>query len=353
MKKETFAEKLARKSFESEAIQKSWQAHIQAFGPILEPAFVENYQARIELTAALNFISNRELKKGLKKLQLIEKVCVTDEDKAAWLFCMGLCFEMANVKDDMVACYQEAGGYGHKFYLPYLKIAKTAHNDDEFEIAVENYIKAIQCFEGEELDAQKSIILGSAYANYASCLTMMHHYEEAEKALQKSKEILPEQKGRATTEAILEAAKGDEEKAHYYTEIIAVEEPMFYAHTKKMVNDILEKKHPHFNLVALEEGVVEEFWDWFVSNEASLIKKLEMKDYDTVFQMIQSKLKEVFSFMEHDLEFGIELREGFYQVIFADFFMVSLEHGYKELIEKSPKVLAEHWGFDIAKRIEV
>ena len=61
MKKLSFADKLARKSFESAKFQQSWQVHYQAFGPILEPAFVENYQAKIHLTAALNFISNRNL----------------------------------------------------------------------------------------------------------------------------------------------------------------------------------------------------------------------------------------------------------------------------------------------------
>ena len=151
MKKETFAEKLARKSFESAAIQKSWQVHIQAFGPILEPAFTDNYQARIDLTAALNYISNREVDKGLKKLQLIENACSTDEDRAALLFCMGLCFEMANSKDDMVAYYREAGNYGHGFYLPYLKIAKAAQNDAAFEIAEENYKKAIQFFNKQRI----------------------------------------------------------------------------------------------------------------------------------------------------------------------------------------------------------
>lgn len=349
MKKETFVDKLARKSFESAAIQKSWQAHMQAFGQILEPAFVDDYQTRLDLTAALNFISNRELKKGLKKLQLIENVCSTDEDKAAWLFCMGLCLEMANIKEDMIAYYQEAGEYGHRFYLPYLKIAKEAHNDAVFEIAEENYRKAIQCLREDKLDEQKRIILGSAYTNYASCLTMMHRYEEAEEALKKSKEILPEQKGRAATEAILKAAKGDAEKAYYFTDIIATQIPVSYEVTKKMVNDILEKKHPHFNWITLPEGRVEAFWDWFVSNEVSLLKKLEMEDYDTVFQMIQPKLKEVFSFMERDLEFGIEPREGFYQITFADFFMVSLEQGYKELIEAVPKSLTKHWGFDTTR----
>lgn len=349
MKKETFAEKLARKSFESAAIQKSWHTHMQAFGPILEPAFIDNYKARVDLTAALNFISNRELKKGLKKLQLIEEDCSTDEDKAAWLFSMGLCMEMANIKENMIAYYQEAGKYGHKFYLPYLKIAKVAHNDAVYEVAEENYVKAIECLVNDKIDNQKRVILGSAYTNYASCLTMMHRYEEADKTLIKSTEILPEQKGRAATEAILQAAMGNNEKAHYYLNITEKEMPVFYEHTKKMVNEILEKKHPHFNLTALTESSIEAFWDWFLVNEKILFKKLEMKDYDAVFQMIQTKLKEVFSFMERDLEFGIEPQEAFYQITFADFFMVSLEHGYKKLIEKAPKSLAEHWRFDIAR----
>ena len=53
--------------------------------------------------------------------------------------------------------------------------------------------------------------------------------------------------------------------------------------------------------------------------------------------------------MERDLEFGIEPRDGFYQITFADFFMASLEQGYKELIEAAPKSLAKHWGFDTAR----
>ena len=58
MKKETFAEKLARKSFNSAGVQRSWQMHMKAFGPILEPAFAEDFQTRIHLVNALNHISN-------------------------------------------------------------------------------------------------------------------------------------------------------------------------------------------------------------------------------------------------------------------------------------------------------
>ena len=74
MGKLSLAEKLAKKSFESDAIQKSWQVHLQMFGPILEPAFAGSYQARVHLTAALNHISTRDLKAGLVQyIQQIQK----------------------------------------------------------------------------------------------------------------------------------------------------------------------------------------------------------------------------------------------------------------------------------------
>lgn len=349
MNKQTIVDKLAKKSFESAAVQKSWQAHMQAFGPILEPAFAENYQARIDLTSALNDISKRDLEKGFQKLKSIQKYCITDDDYAAWLFFMGLCFEMANVKEEMLAYYHESGKCGHKFYLPYLKIAKAAHNDAAFDVAESNYNRAIQCLLEDKQDEQKKVILGSAYTNYASCLTMMHRYEEAEEALKISTDVLPEQKGKAAAEAILAAAKGDAEKAQYFTEILATQLPAFYDPTKKMVDSILEKKHPQFNRIRIEEGRKYTFWDWFVSNEGIFLQKLGMEEYDIVFQMIQQKLRDVFPFMERDLDFGIEPKEDFYQITFADYYMVSLEYGYKELIEAAPEVLSKHWGFDIAR----
>lgn len=57
MKKETLANKLARKSFESKKIQESWQVHFQAFGPILKPAFIDNYQAKIFIVLSFYFFT--------------------------------------------------------------------------------------------------------------------------------------------------------------------------------------------------------------------------------------------------------------------------------------------------------
>ena len=53
--------------------------------------------------------------------------------------------------------------------------------------------------------------------------------------------------------------------------------------------------------------------------------------------------------MERSLEFAIEPRDHWYQVTFADFFMVALEHAYRELIEAVPPLLDTRWSFEIAR----
>ena len=78
MKKETLADKIAKKTFLSADFQKQWAIHMGAFGPILGPAFAEDYQSRIHLTAALNHISRRDVRSGLKKLQQLQEKCETN-----------------------------------------------------------------------------------------------------------------------------------------------------------------------------------------------------------------------------------------------------------------------------------
>ena len=146
MKKETLADKLARKTFQSRAFQKSWNIHVQAFGPILEPAFTEDYQARVHLTAALNLLSQQKLVEALQKLQALQEKCVCDADNAAVLFCMGVAFEMAGRQDEMLEYYSGANSCGHGFYLPYLKTARLFLDSCAYEKAAENYLAAIRCF---------------------------------------------------------------------------------------------------------------------------------------------------------------------------------------------------------------
>lgn len=227
------------------ALRQSWEVHRQAFGPILEPAFEENPQVRIHLINALNHISRREVKRGMEILKEIKQYCIYDEDKAAWTFFVGLCFEMGGAKEQMLQWYADAGKYNHRFYLPYLKLAKAAHAANELEKAKHYYETAIECLLEMPENEKDEIILGSSYANLTSCLTMLHRYPEAEAAW-KSTQAYPLQAGAYATAAILYAAMGAEEKTQEYLNILKQNAPQAFGQIQTMTRQILAGTHPSF-----------------------------------------------------------------------------------------------------------
>lgn len=349
MKKQTFADKMARKAFNNGAVKKSWEEHVKAFGPILEPAFPEDYQTRVHLTAALNHISRGEVNKGFDKLYPLQDACVTDTDKAAWLFCMGLGFEMAGAQNEMLVCYQQAGDFHHKFYLPYLKVAKCAFQDGALDAAEKNFRAAIGCLCEEDTKSVDQIILGSAYANLGACLTMMHRFEEAGEAMDSSEEIMPMLPGRMASKAILFAAMGQGEKALELMEKEAEQLPEVGEQVRENVRRILNGTHPHFAAVALDDDRVTEFWDWFGAEEKFLSAKLDTQAYDDVFPLIQQRLKAVFPFLERDPELAFQPEEDGVEIAFADFYMVSLRQGYERLVAACPEDIKARWRFAIVR----
>lgn len=227
------------------ALQYSWEVHRQAFGPILEPAFVENQQVRIILINALNHISRREIKRGMELLKEIYPHCIYDEDKAAWTFFVGLCFEMGGAQEQMLEWYAKAGEIGHRFYLPYLKLAKAAHAAAQFEKAKCYYETAIDCLLEMPEEDKDETVLGSAYTNLTSCLTMLHQYPEAENAWNTAQQY-PAQPGADATAAILYAAMGNSEKTAQHIENLKVKFPSWVAQTQEMTEQILSGIHPAF-----------------------------------------------------------------------------------------------------------
>ena len=228
-----------------EVLRQSWEVHRQAFGPILEPAFEESPQIRVRLIAALNHLSRREIRRGMEILKELSPHCVYDEDKAAWTFFVGLGFEMAGAREQMLQWYAAAGQYNHRFHLPYMKLARAAHGDGRFEEARGYYEKAIDCLQEMSENDRDEAILGSAYTNLCSCLTMLHRYPEAEAAWHKSRSH-PQQPGADATAAILYAAMGDAEKTAAHLEQLREKYPAWLERTKTMTQEILTGVHPSF-----------------------------------------------------------------------------------------------------------
>ena len=264
------------------------------------------------------------------------------------MFFFGLCFEVMGEKDRMLACYNASGEYGHSFYLPYLKIAKSAHSDSVYDVAEQNYRSAISCYDGIALSERDKVILASAYSNLAACLTMMHRYSDAENALATSAAILPQQQGRDATQAILYAAMGNEVEAAKCIENLKLQLPTLVSPTQQNISKILNGTHPHFHIVEINHDNINRFWQWFKDHAPEIASHAERGSYDEILSSLQVQLASVFPFMERPCELGIMPQEYGYEITFADFYMVSLQNGYKQLIAACPEVLRQQWHFTLA-----
>lgn len=347
MKKESLAEKMARKSFESDKFQQSWLVHMAAFGPILEPAFEGDYQAKIHLCAALNHISKRQLSQGLEKLKLLQKFVQTDVDKCACMFFMGLYCEMAGNQEQMLALYTMANEYGHKLYLPYMKVAKFYLGGHIYEKAEENYRAAIECFSAKGLSPQDKLILGSAYSNLASCLLMTHRYEEAEGALATSRSLYADAPGRAAVEAALYALKGDEKKVNDCLEALKGHARAAYAAVKESTDKILAKTDPLFFPQIIAEGVIADFWTWFGGYSGELAGKLEKEEYEKALTPVAEQLLKAFPFLEEVPNVALGKNEQGWVLQLQDLYAVAVMDAYEKLLSACPEEIQANWQFDV------
>lgn len=345
MKKETVAGKMARKAFLGEDFQRQWAVHMAAFGPILGPAFPEDHASRVHLLAALNQLSRREIRDGLKKLEQLKDKCMTDADRAAWLFFMGLGFEFAGMQEQMLACYTSAGTYGHRFYMPYLKLAKFYQQGCLYDRAEEQFRLTVGCFEGTGLSEADRRILSSAYTGLASTLTMMHRYEEAAAALESSRQLWPDAPGRAAAEAVLYAARGEFEKAETALEILKSHAPEAWGPLADMVKRIREGTEALFCPIPVKEEAVAAFWQWFLENREALEERLEAEEYP---EALEKRLRELLPYDRAQIEPEFFREEdGHLRMLLPDYYAVALTHGYEALLARMPEALSDRWSFEI------
>ena len=347
MAKESLADKMARKAFFRNDFQKSWQVHMQAFGPILKPAFEGNYQAKIHMTAVLNHISTRNLAQALPKLQGLQKYCETEADKAALLFCMALYSEMAGDAQQMLGYYNAANQCGHQFYMPYLKVGQFFLNNRMYQEAEENIRKAIGCFAATGLSKQDTLVLGSAYTNLASCLTMTHRYDEAEAALVTSRSLYPDAPGRAAPEAALHAIRGNAQQVAACIETLKAENEAVANAVKESTDKILAGTDPVFFPVPVEEEKMAAFWTWYASYEAELKEKLDGEQYDEGLTPVAKELLHTFPFLEDIPNVGLGKNSNGYVLELKDYYAVGIVDAYEKLLAICPQSIQDRWQFVI------
>ena len=348
MKKESLADKMARKAFDKPDVRKSWDVHMRAFGPILEPAFANNLQARIHLTAALNHITNKNLAQALIKLKALQKAVANEADKAALLFCFGLYSEMAGSQEQMLAYYTYANQCGHRFYLPYLKVAKFYLGARMCQEAEEHFHKAIDCFTATGLSDADRIILGSVYTNLASCLTMEHRYDEAEAALENSRTLCPDAPGRAAAEAVLYAIRGEAVRVEACLAILKTQGEEVCAAIKKNTDGILAGTDPMFFEVSVDEEKIASFWQWFARYEGEMKALLDREKYDEGLTPVAKQLLSAFPFLEEIPNVGLGKNDRGYVVELKDYYAVAIAAAYEKLLAACPEDIKDRWQFVIA-----
>lgn len=333
--KETFTQKMARKAFESPKIQESWQAHMRFFGPILEPAFPEDCPARIELCAALNYISRRDAAKGREKLAALETACQTSADEAALAFLRGLACEMTGDQAGMAAHYERAGDHGHSLYLPYLKLAKFYLAHHQYEKCEHNSRRAIACLDSGPSNPQ---LLAAAWANLASCLTMMHRYEEAQEAMARSKALHPTVPSRAASEALLLALGEDEAGARQCLEELKAQTPAVYEPVKASIERVLRREDPLFFPVELDQSKLPAFWAWFAGYE----KELELQG-EAALGPVAHQLLKTFPFLEEPPILTLTDR----CLAVKDLYITAAAQAYDSLLAACPPSIRERWEFEV------
>ncbi|MBQ3504902.1 MAG: tetratricopeptide repeat protein [Oscillospiraceae bacterium] len=347
MAKLSLTDKLAKKTFESAKFQQSWNVHMHTFGPILEPAFSENYQAKVHLTAALNLISSRQIAQAFQKLKQMDKFCETDADKTAFLFFMGVCFEFMGDREQMIDFYCAANEYEHNFYMPYIKVGKVFLSEHAYAPAYENYRAAIDCFTATGLSDQDKLILGAAYTNLATCLTMMHRYEEAEDALGTSTALCPNVPGRAAVEAALCALRGDRTAVETCLAALKEHSPEVHDAVKESTDKILSGTDPLFFTVPLEEEKMQAFWIWFWGYSQKLLSTLDAQQYAKALTPLGEKLLETFPFLEETPYIALGRNEKGYVLELKDGYAVAIAHAYGKLLDICPVEVLNIWQFSV------
>lgn len=340
------ADKKAQKALNDPQFQKNWASHMKSFGPILKDAFAEDPQGKVTLCAALTNITAKKQPQALLKLNSLQKHLVTDADKAAFFFAMGLFCEYAGKFDEMAALYNQANDLRHSFYLPYLKAGKYALDTRDYTAAEKNYRSALRCLSAIPSDKEKQL-LASAHTNLASCLVMMHRYEEADAALAASRNLMPLFPGRSAPEAILHAIRGECTQMLAALESLKSMVPFAYDAIKKSTDRILAGTEPQFFTLPVENGKVSAFWNWFTVSEADLKAKADKQEYDAVMTAVGEHLLEAFPFLEQRPTTALGKNDKGYVIQLKDMYAAGIIDAYGKLLAAYPEELKNRWLFDV------
>ena len=224
----------------------------------------------------------------------------------------------------------------------YRKLADCACHEGLFGFAEQNYQEAIRLFQKEK-NTELSV-LSVLYSSLASCLTMMHEYESAEKALgyaEKTEIKTPEEQ---SARVILYAVNGDYEKAESTLKFFLKQKDIREDYgLQKKIDDIRAGADEQFCTMSVENSEIRAFRVWF-SNRIEAFKTIldedQAEDISEMTLEISERLKQVFPFTQRSLHVSA-YKDGSYLFFVSDFYAKALSDGLTELFSKMPERFKE------------
>lgn len=339
----TFTKKLAELAMRLPAFRRSWQAHMEVFLPILEPAFKDDPVSRVHLCAALNHLARKNAAKAHLKLYPLHAACKTDADRTAWHFFMGLHAEAANDVKAMMHHFEAANALGHRFYMPYVKVAEFAFWHGELEIAEANYQAAIDCYYDISLDDQVRAALCFAYSRLASAQTIMHRYEDAAATLSAARRILPDHPPCYAAQAILQAATGRFAEAEASLASLKERDVRLAESAQGLVAEIRDGSNAVFCTLPMSDSAVASFWAWFTEAESHLRTLLELKRNSEAVRRVLEQLEPLMPVHGVILDVKMNRIAGKFSITLRDHYALTVSAAFDALCTAMPETLRDYW----------
>ncbi len=334
---------------------KGWRdVHTKAFGEIFSLAFNDREDAQIHLTAALINISERKFDIAMPKLKMLESICVTEYDRAAINYFIGLNYEMMGNENKMNEYYENLKSSCITFvfpfvFHPYYRIAKFAQRDMEFGKAVFYYQKALSFYEDLTPDAKMKSSVSQIIYDIATIYICMHEYEEAEKLLEISKSYDDsENQHRTYVTAILYAAQG---RVNDSRALLNELNPFLRGNCEPMVNAIFSGTDLHYCVVNQDQSGYLDFWNDIISKKNNIEELIAGKNTLDAQKIISESLSKTLSFMKRQIACQVEPSNNVITVYCKNYHVKTLIAEYDALFSIKPKELND-WNFVSVKEFE-
>ena len=328
--------------------QRRWQWCMAHYRPVLENTFQDNDAARLLVMKVLRQIRADQIDGAQNTLNALRPVFnqAGNEEKALWHILHALHQMRSGHWKKMAANLKSAHKYGHRYYLAHIYHAEYYMNTRYlYPEAVEHFNKAIEClYAYPPMTERIRGIIGSAYADIAEALTMMHQFEDAKDAIRKAENMKAEPAYLLRSKALLYAAMRQPMEAKQCLSKLEGMETEQDPDFGDRIRRILAEEHPHFT--AFPMGSPEQFaeyWRYFLEKEDEIQTLLRSGHLAEANDIIFSPLVAMDVYEDDYWAHGIQFKNNCYQLQLISGYSRTYTPFIDALLAACPPEIGDRW----------